>query len=154
MLGLPHRAGATYKGFVRAARYVLTGMVLATVACGPKAEIALGELTPTERRDLYDRLCASCHGPEGRGDGPVAKDLIVRPANLATLAARHGGEFPREAVVNVLSGQRRMAAHGTREMPVWGQRLAPAESPVAAAAQLEQARMITALTAYVASLQH
>jgi mono/diheme cytochrome c family protein len=139
---------------VRAPGYVLTGMLLATVACGPKAEIALGELTATQRRDLYDRLCASCHGPDGRGDGPVAKDLVVRPADLTTLAARHGGTFPRERVVNVLSGQRRVAAHGTREMPVWGQRLAPAESPAAAAAQLEQARMITALTDYVASLQH
>jgi hypothetical protein len=57
-------------------------------------------------------------------------------------------------VVNVLSGQRRIRAHGTREMPVWGQRLAPAESPAAAAAQFEQARMITALADYVASLQH
>jgi mono/diheme cytochrome c family protein len=133
---------------------VFTGLVLATVACGPKAEIALGELTATERRDLYDRLCASCHGPEGLGDGPVAKDLIVRPANLSTLAARHGGAFPREKVVNVLSGQRRVGAHGTREMPVWGQRLAPGDSPAAAAAQLEQARMITALADYVASLQH
>ena len=138
---------------MRTPSYVLTGLVLATVACGPKAEIALGELTATEKRDLYDRLCASCHGPEGRGDGPVAKDLIVRPANLSTLAARHGGTFPREKVVNTLSGQLRVAAHGTREMPVWGQRLAPGESPAAAAAQLEQARMITGLTDYVASLQ-
>ena len=139
---------------MRRTSYVLTGMMLATVACGPKAEIALGELTPTERRDLYDRLCAACHGPDGHGDGPVAADLLVRPANLSTLAARNGGTFPREKVVNVLSGQRQIRAHGTREMPVWGQRLAPAENPAAVAAQLEQARMITALTDYVASLQH
>ena len=139
---------------MRATRYMLTGIVLATVACGPKADIALGELTATQRRDLYPRLCASCHGLEGQGDGPVAKDLRVPPPDLRTLAARHAGRFPREQVLDVLSGQRRATAHGTREMPVWGQRLAPAESPVAAAAQLEQARMITALADYVASLQH
>jgi mono/diheme cytochrome c family protein len=139
--------GATCNGFV------LAGLLLATVSCGPTSDGALGEFTATQRRELYDRLCASCHGADGRGDGPVAKDLIVRPANLTTLAARRGGTFPREAVVNVLSGQRRVAAHGTREMPVWGQRLAPAESAPAAAAQLEQARLITALTDHVASLQ-
>ena len=139
---------------MRGAGYLLSGVMLASVACGPRAQVTLGELTPAERRDLYDRLCASCHGPEGRGDGPVAKALVVRPPDLTSLAARHAGTFPREHVVNVLSGQRQVSAHGTREMPVWGQRLVPAESAAAAAAQLEQARMITALADYVATLQH
>jgi cytochrome c oxidase cbb3-type subunit 2/cytochrome c oxidase cbb3-type subunit I/II len=32
---------------------------------------------------LYDRRCASCHGPLGAGDGPAARWLSPRPANLA-----------------------------------------------------------------------
>ena len=32
---------------------------------------------------LYDRACASCHGPLGQGDGPAAPWLRPPPANLA-----------------------------------------------------------------------
>lgn len=32
---------------------------------------------------LYATYCASCHGPEGKGDGPVAATLDPRPANHA-----------------------------------------------------------------------
>ena len=140
----------------RTAFAMLAGAML-TAACGrpiaSRPEIGLGEMPVEQRQELFDRLCASCHGLEGRGDGPVADQLTPRPSNLTMLARRHGGKFPREHVVIVLSGQRRIRAHGTNEMPIWGQRLAPAESPAAAAAQLEQARLITALTDYVESLQ-
>ena len=30
----------------------------------------------------YAALCSSCHGPQGRGDGPAAKSLDPRPANF------------------------------------------------------------------------
>lgn len=34
-------------------------------------------------RRVYERgECAECHGPEGRGDGPSARDLKVKPADL------------------------------------------------------------------------
>lgn len=32
--------------------------------------------------EIYAANCASCHGAEGRGDGPAAAGLPVRPANL------------------------------------------------------------------------
>lgn len=32
---------------------------------------------------LYGTYCASCHGPDGKGDGPVAAALEPRPANHA-----------------------------------------------------------------------
>ena len=135
---------------------MLAGAAL-SAACGRPAadrpDIGLGAMPAEQRQELFDRLCASCHGKDGRGDGPVADQLTSRPPNLTTLAQRHAGTFPREYVVGVLSGQRRIRAHGTNDMPVWGQRLAPAHSPAAAAGQLEQARLITAITDYVDSLQ-
>jgi mono/diheme cytochrome c family protein len=33
-------------------------------------------------RMLYGSRCAMCHGPVGRGDGPMAKALAVRPQDL------------------------------------------------------------------------
>jgi putative copper resistance protein D len=38
---------------------------------------------------LYDQNCNACHGPLGRGDGPVAVSLTPRPANLAEHASSH-----------------------------------------------------------------
>jgi mono/diheme cytochrome c family protein len=141
---------------LRSAVAMLAGAVL-SAACGQptasRPDIGLGEMPAERQSELFARLCASCHGLDGRGDGPVAGQLTIRPTDLTTLARRHAGAFPREYVVGVLSGQRHVRAHGTNEMPVWGQRLAPAESPAAAAGQLEQARLITALTDYVESLQ-
>ena len=38
---------------------------------------------------IYKQYCVSCHGPQGRGDGPVALALDPRPADLAVLANHH-----------------------------------------------------------------
>ena len=72
-------------------------------------------------RTLYRRYCASCHGNEGRGDGPVAPALGQKPTDLTQIAAAHGGSFPIEAVVEAIDGTRSTRAHGVSEMPVWGE---------------------------------
>ncbi len=73
-------------------------------------------------RDLYGFYCASCHGPRGRGDGPMATALKVAPADLATLADRHGGTFPAAYVEQIIvsGGTIASRAHGSTDMPVWG----------------------------------
>jgi mono/diheme cytochrome c family protein len=37
-------------------------------------------------RVLFGQLCASCHGPEGQGDGPAADALVLRPRPFAQAA--------------------------------------------------------------------
>jgi mono/diheme cytochrome c family protein len=32
---------------------------------------------------LYEQLCASCHGAEGRGDGAASSDVLLRPRDFA-----------------------------------------------------------------------
>jgi mono/diheme cytochrome c family protein len=71
-------------------------------------------------RDMYLRYCASCHGAEGRGDGPLAGSLTKPPSDLTQLAQRNGGAYDERAVMAVIDGRRQVAAHGTRDMPVWG----------------------------------
>ena len=68
---------------------------------------------------VYQRLCASCHGQKGHGDGPRAADGLARPADLTTLGARYGG-FDRGAVAALIDGAARPEAHGSAESPVWG----------------------------------
>lgn len=55
---------------------------------------------------MYRQNCASCHGPTGAGDGPVAADLPVPPADLRGLAQANGGVFPAERVMATIYGYR------------------------------------------------
>ena len=56
---------------MRTPRITLSLLLLA--ACGREAAVDLSG------RDTYLRYCASCHGSEGRGDGPLAASLTRLP---------------------------------------------------------------------------
>jgi mono/diheme cytochrome c family protein len=72
-------------------------------------------------RDSFELYCAACHGSGGRGDGPVAAALKTPPADLTTLARRHNGLYPSEAVRGIIEGTNSaLAAHGSSQMPIWG----------------------------------
>jgi hypothetical protein len=75
---------------------------------------------PPSGEALYRRYCASCHGVAGKGDGPLVASLRRPPADLTTLALRTGGHFDEAEVMAMIDGRRAVAAHGPREMPVWG----------------------------------
>jgi mono/diheme cytochrome c family protein len=70
--------------------------------------------------DIYRAHCASCHGLEGKGDGPVAAALTTKMPDLSTISQRSGGVFPVARVRKVISGDEVILGHGTREMPIWG----------------------------------
>lgn len=64
--------------------------------------------------------CASCHGASARGDGAQGLELDPRPANLRSLAARNGGQFPADKLRRIIDGREQSRAHGDGKMPVWG----------------------------------
>jgi mono/diheme cytochrome c family protein len=79
-------------------------------------------VSDTQRQNFYE-YCASCHGPMGRGDGPVAGELKTRPTDLTQLAKNNNGQFPYVRVRAVIDGRGQgLGIHGPAEMPVWGQR--------------------------------
>jgi len=77
---------------------------------------------------LFRAYCASCHGDDGLGGGPVADSLRMRPADLSTLKQRNRGEFPSYRVRKLLNGSDDLPAHGSKRMPVWGPGLAAEKS--------------------------
>ena len=81
--------------------------------------------------NLYNGYCASCHGTEGKGDGPVAPAMAFAMADLRTLEARRG-EFPREWLREVIDGRTLRSVHGPDDMPVWGFEFRLAEESEAA----------------------
>ena len=71
--------------------------------------------------NLYKAYCASCHGVDAKGNGPMAAWLKVQPSDLTRIAARNGGKFPLERVDRIISGDEVLpSGHGTRAMPIWG----------------------------------
>jgi len=71
--------------------------------------------------NLYRAYCASCHGEDGKGNGPMAVWMKVAPSDLTRIAARNGGKFPLERIDRIIAGEEVLpSGHGTRAMPVWG----------------------------------
>ncbi len=70
--------------------------------------------------DTFKAYCASCHGPEAKGNGPAAKALAKAPADLTMIAKRHGGNFSTVDVEQTIRGTNELMSHGSRDMPIWG----------------------------------
>jgi mono/diheme cytochrome c family protein len=81
---------------------------------------AVTATSPTSGKEMYLHYCATCHGKEGKGDGPAARAMKSAPTDLTKLAAKNNGTFPDIQIARVIDGSDDMAAHGSREMPVWG----------------------------------
>ncbi len=99
---------------------------------------------------LFLTHCASCHGADGEGGGPVAAALAVSIPNLRTLTQRNHGEFPAQAVMEYIDGRKSPAAHGDRAMPVWGEVFRESEG----GGDAQAAARIAALVAFIRSLQY
>ncbi len=99
------------------AAVVLAGLSLPVLAAGEEE----GAEDQYEQGALdFLSYCAPCHGRSGEGNGPVAAELVKKPADLTTIARRNGGIFPQDAVRKRIDGRALPPAHGTSDMPVWG----------------------------------
>jgi mono/diheme cytochrome c family protein len=97
-------------------------MLLLPVVSGlaVRPSLAQEEEVITQGRVYYQQYCAACHGPAAKGDGPLAPDLKVKPADLTQVSKKNGGEFPMWRLYRVIEGREEVKGHGTREMPIWG----------------------------------
>lgn len=64
--------------------------------------------------------CASCHGTDGKGEGPMTANLRFQPPDLTLIAKRNGGSFPAERVYRIVDGRNPLKGHGGSDMPIWG----------------------------------
>ncbi|HEX8711472.1 MAG TPA: c-type cytochrome [Terracidiphilus sp.] len=124
----------------------------ATLVCaaqsGAVKEIHVGNAPADSGRQMYASYCASCHGMDGRGNGPVAADLKTQPTDLTQLARRNHGKYPDVRVISVLKQGTSVPAHGNAVMPVWG----PILNATDANSRLSALR-ISNLSGYLESIQ-
>ena len=102
---------------------VVLGWILLRVALAAAQPLPRvpGE-TVSAGQQYFRRYCSACHGVEGRGDGPAAPALRPLPADLTRIAQRRGGRFPVAEIAAYIDGRTVVSAHGSREMPIWGER--------------------------------
>ena len=103
---------------------------------------------PSGREIFMDR-CAVCHGEDGKGNGPAASSLKIPPGDVTILKKNNRGAFPTERVTRIVGEQVVITAHGSREMPIWGE-LFNAKTPEDQQAANEQFKN---LLSYLKSIQ-
>jgi mono/diheme cytochrome c family protein len=100
-----------------------TTMILvfcATLVAQQIKKVSVQPTPPASGQTMFKEYCAVCHGVGGKGDGPAADALKKRPADLTQLTRKNNGTFPELQVMNFITGADVVAAHGSRDMPVWG----------------------------------
>jgi len=113
-------------------------------------------------RTSFLRYCASCHGAEADGHGYVAPALTHPPSDLRHLAERNDvtlqgdvrerHDVLAERLARFIDGREIVTAHGTREMPVWGERF-DADQAEGAAREKAVRERVNALAVYLLSIQ-
>lgn len=99
------------------ATLLVAGYLLLTGAVSPQTPV---ENVPLDGPSIYKAYCASCHGDDGKGTGPAARDLKYKPTDLTTIAKNNKGAFPRATIEDVLQTGEKWKGHGSKEMPTWG----------------------------------
>jgi mono/diheme cytochrome c family protein len=98
-------------------RYMGTAVLGAALVAAP----VLGQPQAVDiGQHEYVNRCAVCHGDGGKGDGPLSALLKIPVSDLTKIQKNNAGVFPFDRLYRVIDGREAVAAHGPREMPVWG----------------------------------
>ena len=95
-----------------------TGLAAAIAGAAQAQDVDVG-------KSEFQSSCASCHGADGKGNGPLREQLKVAPPDLTVLTRNNKGVFPAETLYQTIDGSKAVPAHGNREMPIWGERFNP-----------------------------
>jgi len=76
---------------------------------------------PDNGAQMFKEYCASCHGADGKGNGPAVEFLKTPPPDLRMMTQRHNGKYPFHRVESILTFGPGTHAHGSLDMPTWGQ---------------------------------
>jgi mono/diheme cytochrome c family protein len=123
------------------------------LALGLAARVTAEESVAAQAgHNLYEEHCYVCHGLRAAGDGPLAEELKVAPADLTKIAQRRGGVFPEVELREIIDGRRKLRGHGPANMPIWGKVFA--NQGAGAAHEAEIRDKVDSLVEYLLSIQN
>lgn len=97
--------------------FVIVGFVVLLYA-GAQVSAQKEDSSVVRGKKLFANYCASCHGVDGKGNGPVAASLKKPLPDLTKI--QKGVKFPADEVRKKVSGDALAPVHGKKDMPVWG----------------------------------
>ena len=101
----------------------------------------------------FERSCAICHGFDGKGKGVMSDSLTKKPSDLTVLSKNNNGYFPFTDVYRIIEGSPNVGVHGSRDMPVWGDRYRKEAEIYEADEYLFSRGMILELLVYLMHIQ-
>jgi len=112
---------------VQKSLWIISALLMLALAAGAQEQsqkvikhVPVKPTSAASGQEMYMTYCAVCHGKDGKGGGPAADALKVPPSDLTTLAKRNHGQYPSMRVAATIRGEAELAAHGSKDMPVWG----------------------------------
>jgi mono/diheme cytochrome c family protein len=134
-------------------------IVFASTAVGEvvikKTTLEWHDIAKMDGDEVFNSLCAVCHGISGKGDGAAVSALDKGVPDLTVLAANNGGVYSHKDVKKVIFGRFRTIAHGTVDMPPWGEQMMYASRPGWSSfpRRAYSRERINTLTTYIESFQ-
>jgi hypothetical protein len=81
--------------------------------------VPISHSDPSSGKQMFKDYCTTCHGMDGKGDGPAAELLEVRTPDLTTIAKRHHTRSTALFISEFLRN-RTCQTNGRINLPVWG----------------------------------
>lgn len=73
--------------------FIILLIVIFAGCVGEKTGEQVSTLGASKGKDIYLANCAGCHGPQGRGDGPMASNLPTPPKDLTIAKGKSDAEL-------------------------------------------------------------
>jgi len=121
------------------------------IASDSKSNVTIqtARIPANDGKAMYASYCATCHGIDGKGNGPLSSSLKRTPPNLTLLSRKNGGAYPSTRVVAVIGHGTSVSGHDKAGMPVW----APALDTIDQNNKLDTPLRISNLSKYLETLQ-
>jgi mono/diheme cytochrome c family protein len=133
---------------IRTASTAAAAFALAIACIGT---VALAE---TPGKVDFQQNCASCHGADGKGNGPALYTIPgLHPPDLSQLSKNNGGQFPTANVFNSIDGRKKIPSHERLKMPFWGVTMQSEGQEFTAQSDAKVKKRIDDIVSYIESIQ-
>lgn len=95
---------------MKATAIFCTTLLIATSAAAQESTLG---------KDMFEQYCATCHGTDAKGDGPLTYNMANEVPALTGLSAANDGQFPLLDVIQTIDGRSGVRGHGG-PMPIYG----------------------------------
>jgi mono/diheme cytochrome c family protein len=107
-----------YKLSIFSAILFASGILAADVVI-KQVPMTVNDIAGKNGQEVYDQLCAVCHGTDGKGDGPAAQALANPVPDLTQLGTGVNAKYSNAQLKHIIAGRSRTVHEDIVGMPLW-----------------------------------